>query len=144
MGIVPVSFAKLKDRSPRKTSINNLVFLHSCGDLWSEAAKKIYVGAGDNVLTLAFGAVVIDVFVKDIIEGVDPRLVVEINKVHELGRNDVHRVDVSAYTIGPRDEELMLLSSVRGNGFIGIFRSISSHEPPHTLGCFYGAGEREV
>lgn len=67
MRVVVTTNAELKDGSAGETRGNKLLFLEVMGDVGGEATNHYDVGADDFVLTLGLGAVVVNVFIEDVV-----------------------------------------------------------------------------
>lgn len=100
------------------------------GHVGSQPTNQHYVRSDDFVLSHRLRAVVVDVFVKDVVQRADPALVVHRNKVDELVGADDDGVGGTPDTVGPHD----VFHDGRLNRFwLGV--GVAGHETPQTGRC---------
>jgi len=90
--IVVFSLTVLEEHATGQAGRDDLLLLHVEGDFGCEAAEHDDVWADDFVFAGSFGAVVVVIFIVDIVEFVDPTLVVHRNEVDEFVGEDEHGV----------------------------------------------------
>jgi len=84
MWIIPLTFSELEKRSTSKSSIDDLIFLHSSCNLCSESPDKGDVWPLNHVFPLPLSSIVIHVFVINIVQSVNPVFVIKVNKVDKF------------------------------------------------------------
>lgn len=84
----------------------------------------------------------IHVLVVDVIERVDPHLVIEGYEVNELTGYDVHGMDFILDTLRSHEEKFLVCSTIGQQGLLAFV--VAGHKSPHSLGRFNGARKGEV
>jgi hypothetical protein len=108
------------------------------GDIGCQTTEQDDVWADQNVLTLVFGSVTVDIFVVNVVQCVNPTTVINRNEVDKFVGENGHWVTFSYLSVWPCCEECY-----GGlDWWVGLW--VSAHVAPKARWCLDGTRNRNV
>ena len=104
VGTVKLTLAVLHKGSTGKAGGNDFFPLELLGDFCGDGTKETNIWAGQHILSLVLGAVVIHVLIVDVVQHGRPTFLVLGYEVDELIGHDGHLVGLTDDTVGPSHE----------------------------------------